>query len=134
MFATDFFNASKPSNDWGKYFVETFKEAYPGGDAPDYYAANYYEDMFTIWQTVQRIVAKGGDANDPAQIRAAFESDLTFPSVYGTSADKPHGTYSIDPITHTVTGRDMGVYLYKDSAIKQLASFQIGGADFALSK
>ncbi|WP_183097344.1 ABC transporter substrate-binding protein [Nocardioides pelophilus] len=132
-FASDYFNAASPDNDWGKYFVESYTKAYPGADAPDFYAADYYEDMFTFWQVLQRLDAEGKKADNPDDVLAAFTSDLAFPSVYGVSADgKPYGIYAFDASTHAPKIRQMGVYQFDGTAVKPLATFGIGGADFQM--
>lgn len=131
MFSLDYFDAANPTNQWAEYMVETAAEAYPDL-VPDYYFANYYQDMFALWETVQRVVAEGGDVNDPATLLAAFESDLTFPSVYGGTPGDPSGTQAIDADTHSLSERTMGVFVYDGGTVTPLATYGIGGVDFAL--
>lgn len=131
IFSLDYFDAANPTNQWAEYMVETAAEAYPDL-VPDYYFANYYQDMFALWETVQRVVAEGGDVNDPEVLLAAFESDLTFPSVYGGTLDDPSGTQTIDADTHSLSERTMGVFRYDAGTITPLATYGIGGVDFAL--
>ncbi|MFK4296605.1 branched-chain amino acid transport system substrate-binding protein [Arthrobacter sp. GAS37] len=132
MFANDFFDAKTAPSAWGKYFVKTWEEAYPNAGAPDFYAANYYEDLFVLWQVVQRVTAKGGDVNNPDDLKAAFESNLTFPSVYGHADGKNYGTFSIDPTTHSVSSRQITLLQYQKDQLTPLAQFGIGAADFNL--
>ncbi len=131
MFSLDYFDAANPTNQWAEYMVETAAEAYPDL-VPDYYFANYYQDMFALWETVQRVVADGGDVNDSEALLAAFESDLTFPSVYGGTLDDPSGTQTIDADTHSLSERTMGVFRYDGGTVTPLATYGIGGVDFAL--
>lgn len=135
IWAQQYFNPESPGNDWGTFFVDSWTDAYPDKEAPDFYAANYYQDMFTLWQTVQRVLSTGGDPTDPDALLEAFTSDLTFPSVAGApQPDKPCGSYSIDPATHTLSSVSMGVVEVQPDGVtvKQVASFDIGGADFKL--
>ena len=39
-----------------------FKKEY--GEDPDFYAANFYENTFVMWEVIRRVLAKGGDIND----------------------------------------------------------------------
>lgn len=133
--AQQYFNPGNPGNAWGEYFVKTWKAAYPGKGAPDFYAADYYQDMFTLWQTVIRTKAAGGNVSSGDDLLKAFTSSLTFPSVAGTpQPGQSCATYSMDPTTHTVTSTTMGIgEVQPDGAtVKQVASFNIGGADFKL--
>ena len=83
--AFDYFNGQTPDNGWSSIFIDTFKKA-NGGTVPDYYAANYYEDMFVLWALVQRTLAAGGDPKDGAALNTALVSNPSFPSVYGGNA------------------------------------------------
>lgn len=130
MFAMDYFDPENATNLWGQYMVDTAAEAYPDL-VVDLYFANYYEDMFTLWQVVQRVLAEGGDVSDPATLLAAFESDPEFPSVYGGETADEFGVQEFDLATHTLSQRTMGVYRY-DGEITQLATYGIRGQDFAL--
>ncbi len=83
--AFDYFNGQTPDNGWSAIFIDAFKKA-NGGTVPDYYAANYYEDMFVLWALVQRTLAAGGDPKDGAALNSALVSKPSFPSVYGGNA------------------------------------------------
>jgi len=130
MFAYDFFDIDAPSNPWGKLFVDSFKKKYPDV-VPDFYAANFYENMFTTWEIVRRVIAKKGDVNSGDQLNAALQEKTVFPSVYGGDSAKA-GVIAIDKDTHTVSKRSMGVFKIKDGKPAMAASFDIGGADFKL--
>jgi branched-chain amino acid transport system substrate-binding protein len=132
-FSLDYFDAAQPSNQWAQYLVDTAGEAYPDLTV-DFYFANYYQDMFKLWAVVQRVLAEGGDVNNPDDLLAAFESDLTFASVYGGTPDELAGTESIDPESHSLSSRDMGVFRYDNGEVTRLASYGIGGTGFTLTE
>jgi hypothetical protein len=50
-------------------------------------------------------------------------------SVYGGDASTV-GTYTLDPKTHSVVKRGMGVFEYKDGKVTPKAFFGIDGVDF----
>lgn len=130
MFAYDYFNPDNPENPWAECFVSSFREKY--GTDPDYYPANYYEDIFIFWETIQRTLEAGGDVNDGAELQEAFLTDPTFPSLYG--AGEATGTIGFDPESHTLSVRPMGLFVLEDGVAQRLASFGIAGADFELSQ
>jgi branched-chain amino acid transport system substrate-binding protein len=129
-FAYDYFDSTNPTNPLGALFVEEFKKKY--GEEPDFYAANYYENGLRVWLMISRVLANGGDINDGAQLDAALQSDLSLPSVYGGDASKP-GVDELDPATHSVKRRQMGVFEYKAKKVKPLAFFNLDGADFKMA-
>ena len=99
------------------------------GEDPDFYAANFYENAFVMWEVhaagARRAAATSrGDALD-----AALQENLTVVSVYGGD-ESTVGTYTLDPTTHSVIKREMGVFEYKDGAVTPKAFFGIGGADY----
>jgi hypothetical protein len=59
----------------------------------------------------------------------ALQTDLTVISVYGGDEQTP-GSYSLDPKTHSVIKREMGVFEYKAGKVTSKAFFGIGGADY----
>jgi branched-chain amino acid transport system substrate-binding protein len=123
----DYFNAQTPDNDWSGIFIDQFKKAY--GTLPDYYAANYYEDMFVVWELIRRVLAKGGSAKDGAALNAAFQTKPEFPSVYGGKSDQP-GTLAVSLQSHSVVKRPMTLSVFKDNKVVPLAYFDIDGADY----
>jgi len=130
-FAFDYFDATRPSNPWAKFFVDEYTKNVSATVLPDYYTANGYEDSFTLWQCVMRVLKKGGNPKDADQLVAALESDPVFPSVYGGSPTEV-GTIAFDLDTHSVKQRPMMVAQFKDGKVNQLAHFDIGGADFKI--
>jgi len=126
-FSTDFFNADAPTSKLAKLFVSEFQKEYK--DKPDFYAANYYEDTLGLWDLIRRTLAKGGDINSGVDLQNALKDNTTLASVYGGD-DTAVGTFTMDPKTHSVTRRLMGVFEYKSGKVKTLALFNIGGADY----
>ena len=98
------------------------------GESPDFYAANYYENTFDMWELIRR-VWKGGDINSGDALQAALKTNLTLASVYGGD-ETAVGTFTLDPTTHSVIKREMGVFEYKDGKVTPKAFFNIGGADY----
>jgi len=129
-FAFDFFDATRPKNPWAKFFVDEYASVEPGWQ-PDYYVANTYEDVFMFWECVRRVLKAKGNPHDGTQLNRAFQSDLTFPSLYGGSSSSP-GTISINAQTHSPSSRPMSVSQYMNGRVTPLASFNIGGTDFRL--
>src|SRR4051794_12425028 len=129
-FAYDYFDAGNPQSDLGKLFVDEFKSAY--SDSPDFYAANYYEDVLGMWDIIRRVLKKGGDPTKGDQLEAALEENLTLPSVYGGSGSTI-GTYTLDPVTHTVTKREMGVFQYKSGKVTPKAFFGLNADNFRMA-
>jgi branched-chain amino acid transport system substrate-binding protein len=101
----DFFDSAHPPNQWGKLFVQEFQRVY--GQLPDYYAANYYETTFTVWDLVRRIIASGGDPTKQGDSYVnAFAENPNFASVYGLpGSGGAHGTSVFSLQTHTVIHR-----------------------------
>jgi branched-chain amino acid transport system substrate-binding protein len=126
-FSSDYFDPDDPKSKLAKLFVSEFTAAY--GDKPDFYAANYYEDTLGMWDLIRRVLAKGGDINSGTELQAALKEDPTLVSVYGGDDTAP-GTFEMDPETHSVVRRQMGVFEYKDGKVTTLALFNIGGADY----
>jgi branched-chain amino acid transport system substrate-binding protein len=126
-FTSDFFNADQPLSKLAKLFVREFKAAY--GDAPDFYAANYYEDTLDLWDIYRRVLAKGGNVNSGIDLQNALKDNTTLPSVYGGD-DSTLGTFTLDPSTHSPIKRPMGVFHYQDKKLTTLATFDIGGVGY----
>jgi len=130
-FSFDFFDATRPSNPWAKFFVDEYAKNVNATVPPDYYGANAYEDSFTLWQCVMRVLKLGGNPKDGTQLDAALQSNPVFPSVYGGDATTV-GTIALDRDTHSVKHRPMTVAQYRDGRVIPLAQFDIGGDDFKL--
>ena len=126
-FTYDYFDAANPISPLAKLFVDEFKKQY--NDTPDFYAANFYENTLVMWEVIRRVLKKGGDINDGAQLDQALRDNLTVVSVYGGDASTV-GTYTLDATTHSVIKRGMGVFTYKSGKVTAQAFFDIGGANY----
>lgn len=104
-FATDFYDVENP-NPWNQIFVEGYREKY--GEDPEYYGANYYEQVFWTWELVRRVLADGGDPQDTDALEKALQDEPVFPSLYGGTADKP-GEVKFDVEEHTIS-KPMAVF------------------------
>lgn len=133
IFSLDYFDAENPENQWAQYLVDTAAEAYPATTV-DFYFANYYQDMFKLWTVVQRVLAAGGDVENPDDLLAAFTSDLSFASVYGGTSEDLAGVEQIDADSHSLSQREMGVFQWDGTNVTRLATYGIGGTDFSLSE
>ena len=126
-FSCDYFDASNPTSKLAKLFVNEFKADYK--DAPDFYAANYYEDTLAMWDVIRRVLAKGGNINSGVDLQNALKDKPEVASVYGGD-DTKVGTFAMDPKTHSVVRRQMGVFQYKGGKVTTLALFNINGDDY----
>lgn len=118
MIAVDRFDpAGGDSNT--KTFVEAYRAAH--GQAPEFYAANYYEHVrFVLQPLVARVVQRGGDPSKPGEILGemdrALKEGFAFPSVYGglmqLHADgtvaKPMGVFKVEGNDLQLVGRIVG--------------------------
>jgi branched-chain amino acid transport system substrate-binding protein len=104
-FATDFYDPTNP-NPWNKIFVAGHKKMF--GVEPEYYGANYYEQVFFVWELVRRVLADGGDATDTTKLQAALEANPKFKSLYGGDA-KTTGEVKFNTKDHTIS-KPMGVF------------------------
>jgi branched-chain amino acid transport system substrate-binding protein len=128
-FAYDYFDSNTPTSPLAKLFVSEFVKKYK--EQPDFYAANFYENMLVLWEVIRRTLKKGGDPKKGDQLDAALRDNLTVVSVYGGDASTV-GTYTLDPTTHSVVKRGMGVFEYKSGKVTPKATFGIGGEGFKL--
>ena len=126
-FAYDYFDSTAPTSPLAKLFVSEFKKEY--NELPDFYAANFYENTLVMWEVIRRVIAKGGDINDGDQLDKALRDNLTVVSVYAGDANTV-GTYTLDPDTHSVKKRGMGVFEYKGGKVTAKAFFGIDGVDY----
>ncbi|MGM0584059.1 MAG: ABC transporter substrate-binding protein [Pseudomonadota bacterium] len=77
-YTSDYF---KPTDAWSEQFAADYEERY--GEAPEFYAANYYENVYVLAEAIRRAKAKGGDYWDGAKLAEAMRDNPTFDSVYG---------------------------------------------------
>jgi branched-chain amino acid transport system substrate-binding protein len=79
-YASDFFVPSE-KDPWSKKFAEAYQARY--GEAPEFYAANYYENVYVLAEAIKRARAKGGDYWNGRKLAEAIRENPTFDSVYG---------------------------------------------------
>ncbi len=126
--AFDFFDADKPNNDWSKIFIDEFKKDNKG-TAPDYYAANYYEDTFGMWDVMRRVLKAGGDVKDGDAWDKAWREKPENPSVYGGDGSTI-GKKVLSLETHSVTERPLTMSIFKDGKVQPLAYFNLEARDY----
>jgi branched-chain amino acid transport system substrate-binding protein len=130
MFATDWFNPADPANDWSQLFEQSWEKRF--GVKPEINAANYYEDTFAVWALVRRVLAKGQPITG-TNLQNALIADPTFQSVYGGSGSTL-GSFTLNTTTHTVQARPLGVYKSNNGSPIEVATFDLGGANFKVVK
>jgi ABC-type branched-subunit amino acid transport system substrate-binding protein len=109
VFATDYYDVANPAP-WNVKFVTTYHEKY--GVDPEYYGANYYEQVFVVWDLVRRVLAEGGDPSSGEALQQALVQNPVFKSLYGGTADSV-GVMTFDTEAHTVS-KPMGIFSVKD--------------------
>ena len=65
-------------------------------------------------------------------LNETLEADLELVSLYGGD-DSTNGTSTLDPVTHSVSERPMGVFEYKNGSVSTLATFGMNGNGFTLA-
>jgi branched-chain amino acid transport system substrate-binding protein len=115
-FATDLFDVTNP-NPFTVQFAKAHKSQY--GEDAEYYGANYYEQVFVIWELMRRVIKNGGDPTNATQLQKALTDNPTFLSVYGGDANKA-GTMTFDLNDHTIS-KPMGVFAVKNGSPVLLA-------------
>jgi branched-chain amino acid transport system substrate-binding protein len=127
-FAYDYFDPKNPKSTLAKKFVTDFNA--DNGEDPDFYAANFYENAFVMWELMRRVWKSDPNAEITGEaLEKALESDLTVVSVYGGD-DTKLGSYTLDAKTHSVIKREMGVFEYKAGKVTPKAFFGIAGEDY----
>lgn len=117
--AGDYFDPTS-SNPFTKQFVKSYEKAY--GSEPDFYAANYYEEMFVYWTLVRRVLADGGDPMSSAELEKQLEAGDEFPSLYGGGTGEV-GSMTFNATDHTVN-KPMGVFEVANCTPKKVADIQ----------
>ncbi len=123
----DYFNAEKPDNGWSQIFIDEFVKA--EGHLPDYYAANYYEDTFGMWNVIQRVLKAGGDILDGDQLDAAWQANPDLPSVYGGDATTA-GRKTLSLENHSVTKRPLTLSIFKDGKVVPVVYFDLEASGY----
>ena len=82
-FAYDYFDADEPERArWPRCSSSEFNA--DNGEDPDFYAANFYENAFVMWEVMRRIWAKDREADITGDaLDKALQENLTVVSVYG---------------------------------------------------
>ena len=80
LYLNDFFQASA-DQPWSKAFADAYEKRW--GQAPEFYAANYYEGVYTIAELAKRSRKKGGDWMNGERLKAALYENPAIDSVYG---------------------------------------------------
>lgn len=124
MFSYDFWNPANPPNGWGKIFAQAYRQAFK--PEPDYLSANYYEDVFIFWDLVRRVLKAGDNPRSGSALKAAFEARPVFKSLYGGRAGRA-GLIRFDRKTHSVAGRPLGLFRYRNGRVSTLATFGLRG-------
>ena len=93
-------------NPYNKLYVETYKKKF--GALPDYFSANFFEQVNILAALICRAVKAGKKPQEPGVLSEVLAQDPSFPSVYGGSAAKP-GIMTFDVKTHAVT-KPIGVF------------------------
>jgi len=77
---SDYFKPT-PENPMSMAFDEGYRKRF--GEAPEFYAANYYEGVYVIAELIKRARAKGGDYYKGSNLAAELQANPSFDSVYG---------------------------------------------------
>lgn len=115
-YATDFFAPSK-DNPWSERFAKAYQDRY--GEAPEFYAANYYENVYVLAEAIRRARAKGGDYWDGRKLAAEIRANPTFPSVYS-----PEMTYQ----DNNVALKQVGVFRIENGEQKFVEFIDLNAA------
>jgi len=129
IFASDWFDAAHPLNAWAQLFVDSYRKQF--GAVPDSNAANYYEDTFAVWALIRRVLGKAGNINSGDALQKELIANHAIKSIYGGD-DTGLDDIMLDTTTHTVIERPLGVYKIEAGVPHQVASFDLGGANFKL--
>jgi len=105
---------------WGQWFTEEFRKAH--GEDPEMFSANYYEDLFKIWDLMRRVAAKGGDPLDGEALQDELMANPVFKSVYGGDPTTA-GTFTFNLDNHNVAAKIIYLCTVEDSRIVPFASF-----------
>jgi len=76
----DFFDINDPLP-LTQRFVKKYELQW--GEKPDFFAANYYDGVYFLAELIKRVIAKGGNPLDGAQLDSAIWENPLFDSVFG---------------------------------------------------
>ncbi|MCI4662999.1 MAG: ABC transporter substrate-binding protein [Neomegalonema sp.] len=80
QYTSDYFTATE-EYPWSKAFSDAYEAKY--GEKPDFYAANYYENVYVAAEAIRRAKAQGGAYYRGDKLADAIKADPQFDSVYG---------------------------------------------------
>jgi len=79
-YASDYLDLDS-KDEWTVRFIQDYRKKH--GEAPDFYAANYYEGVYVLAELIREVKQRGGDPRSGADLRQALLAKRKFPSVYG---------------------------------------------------
>ena len=92
---------------WPRCSSSDFNAEY--GEDPDFYAANFYENAFVMWEVMRRIWAKDRRRRDHGDaLDEALQENLTVVSVYGGDESTRRHVHPRRRRRHSVTKREHG--------------------------
>jgi branched-chain amino acid transport system substrate-binding protein len=106
-YASDFFdpNSQEPRL---KAFNEGYVQRYH--DAPEFYAASYYEGFKILVECIRRARAQGGDYMHGANLAAALRANPVFPSVFGGDLKFQENGVALKPIALFTVKDGKGIF------------------------
>ena len=81
---------------WTARFIQDYKKKY--AEAPDFYAANYYEGVYILAELIKEVKQKGGKPQSGDQLRQALLAKRKFASVYGGTITFNDDGTSVKPV------------------------------------
>lgn len=119
MFGQDYFDVNS-ENPFAKYFVETYREA--NGSDPDFYAANYYQNVFVLMYCMLDVLEGGGDIASGAALQESLIKLNSFPTVYGgETGEMANMSYTIEDHSCNLP---MGIYKIENGKAVFLQSIE----------
>jgi ABC-type branched-subunit amino acid transport system substrate-binding protein len=129
-FSTEYVDVEKPSNPWQALYIQEYKAK--NGLTPEAYTADFYMCVFMWWQIMRDTLAKGGNINRGPDLLAALQARPSFNTVFGGDATTP-GVLTMDAKTHSPSALPQAVFQDTGSSLKQLATYDVGGANFKMA-
>jgi ABC-type branched-subunit amino acid transport system substrate-binding protein len=119
------------TNPLASAFYKAYKAEY--NSEPNMYSMGFFEDCFTLWDLVRRVIAKGGNPRSGEQLQNALKANPSFQSVYNgdkNTVGKVHWDVKThDPIDMTIFICMNDVKNYK---LIPVASFGDKGVNFKM--
>ena len=127
-FAYDYFDANNPISPLAKFFVDEFKKEY--GEDPDFYAANFYENTFVMWEVIRRVLARAATSTTATQLDKALQDEPHRRRASTAATTATVGTYTLDPDDALGDQAPDGRVRVQGRKVTPLAFFGIGGEDY----